>query len=175
MLVLEIYLNTNPPTQEVCFSLSWNSIISTASTIAPTRTEVMDIRGRGTRSFEDIFENLVTPGFSLQTYPSLNGSVFLFISSSINNRMSNRFGLEEPYSDCRVQIKVYDNRRGSLEQPLQYWKAETKEMDLSVSRNSQIYTKIETLFKRSKFEAIIQSVQTVLKNATAFHRMLYAM
>lgn len=80
-------------------SLSWNSIISTSFTIVPTQIEAADARDRTSRSFDDIFENLVVPGPSSQTCLSPNGLVFSYISSLVNNRMSDRFAVEEPYSD----------------------------------------------------------------------------
>lgn len=58
---------------------------------------------------QHVRKSRVTPNPSSQTCQNPSGSMFSYMSS---------FEVEEPYSDYRIQMKVYDGRRASSEQPL---------------------------------------------------------
>lgn len=115
--IFKYCLSSDPPTENCCFSSCVKDYISTWFTTAHTPTTRTVAHSNKFREFEEMFESIVAPGNSSLTCQPQTGTMFSYISSLTNGRMSDKYGLEENYSDYRVQIKVFDGKRACNEPP----------------------------------------------------------
>lgn len=142
--ILEYCLVTKPFTEELYSVSSVKEYISILSRTVHTATSPAVAHSAKSKDYDAVFANILNPAHTSPTYQMSTETMFSYTSSYINGRMSEKYGLEENYSDYRVQIKVYDKKRASMEQPNQFWKAKVREIDLTLPRNSSIMKKVDS-------------------------------
>lgn len=126
--IFDYCLATEPYTEEFSLSSYAKDFISTSSTIVPTVTSPAGAHSSKSKDFDMAFANIISPAHTSQTCQACSGTIFSYTSSLVNGRMSEKYGLEKSYSDFRLQLKLYNENKASMEHPNQFWKAKVREL-----------------------------------------------
>nr|QTE03769.1 MAG: nonstructural protein 2 [Grus japonensis parvoviridae sp.] len=137
--------NADPVSLEDCLSMSMKEIISTSSTIVPIQETPADANSRKRQTFDDQFETLCDGYDSSTTSTKSTGRMLSYTSLCRNGKADRKFGLEEDYKDYRLTLKLYDGQI-CRSNPDQYWTGKLREMDVTISQDSPIMKKIESVF-----------------------------
>lgn len=144
----EDYVNESSDTLEIYSYGPTKETTSTSSMIVPSPTDPADAESSKTNVFEELFDR-ICEGQDTSTNSILStGSMFSYISRTVNGRALHKYGLEEDYADLRIQVKLYDGAKCALLPEKDFWKAKLKELDITVSEKSKIAMTVNSLFPR---------------------------
>ncbi|XP_070515451.1 uncharacterized protein [Cardiocondyla obscurior] len=128
-------------------SIPTKETTSTLSMIAPLATDSADAESSNLPTSDQILHDLFGESGSSTNSTRSTGKTFSYISACQNGRALRKFGLEEDYKDVRIMIKLYDGNV-CKENPQKFWLGKTKELDVTVNKNSQLNQTIEAVFQR---------------------------
>nr|AGO32184.1 nonstructural protein 2 [Acheta domestica densovirus]AGO32189.1 nonstructural protein 2 [Acheta domestica densovirus]AGO32199.1 nonstructural protein 2 [Acheta domestica densovirus]AGO32204.1 nonstructural protein 2 [Acheta domestica densovirus]QNH08410.1 nonstructural protein 2 [Acheta domestica densovirus] len=132
-------------TPEDYYSGSTKETTSTSSTTARTALDNVDASSQKRKTSKRDFASLYASRSSLPNSMTPTGQMFSYTSLCQNGKANEQFGLMEPYDDYRIQVKVYDGPR-CASNPDYYWNNKLQEMDVTVSKKSQIWKDINNAF-----------------------------